>query len=73
MKKKWMLQTRRADFAGIGRKLGVDPLLVKLMRNRGLTEISEMEAYLHPDLEMLADPLKMKDMENLKFIYYIYL
>ncbi len=59
---KWVLYTKRGDFKGIAQKYGIDPLLAKIMVNRGVKE-EEMRAYLHPSLDDLADPNLLKDMD----------
>ena len=38
----WMLQTKRADFNGLAMRLGVSPVAVRIMRNRGLLDEREM-------------------------------
>ena len=40
-KELWMVQTKRADFSGLAMRLGVSPVAVRVMRNRGLTEEAE--------------------------------
>ena len=32
----WMLQTKRADFDGIARQFGIDPVTARVIRNRGI-------------------------------------
>ncbi len=61
---RWILATKKADFTGLGRQLGVDPVLVRLMRNRGLETCEEMDAWLHADLSRLHDPHLLKDAEK---------
>ncbi len=61
---KWMLQRKAADYAGLSAKLGVDPVLVRLMVNRGLTTYDEMQEYLHPSLDKFPDPHLFADMDN---------
>lgn len=61
---KWILQRKAADYAGLSKKLGVDPVIVRLMVNRGLTTYEEMEEYLHPTLNNLPDPHLFADMEE---------
>lgn len=64
MKDQWMLYTKKADFYGIGNKLNIDPLLVKLMRNRDHVEIEDMRDYLFGTLENLHRPMLMKGMKG---------
>lgn len=64
MNEQWMVYTKRADFNGIASRLQTDPLLVKIMRNRGLEDEEEMRRFLYGDLSSLHDPFLMKDMER---------
>ena len=63
-KEHWMVQTKRADFSGLAMRLGVSPVAVRVMRNRGLTEEAEMRKYLYGTLDDLYDPRLMKGMEQ---------
>ena len=63
-KELWMVQTKRADFSGLAMRLGVSPVAVRGMRNRGLTEEAEMRKYLYGTLDDLYDPRLMKGMEQ---------
>ena len=60
MRERWILETKTADFDGLGRELGVSPLIARCMVNRGLETGSEMRRYLYATLEDLYDPLQMK-------------
>ena len=59
-----MLQTKRADFNGRAMRLGVSPVAVRIMRNRGLLDEREMRKYLYGTLDDLYDPRQMKGMET---------
>ncbi len=63
-KELWMVQTKRADFSGLAMRLGVSPVAVRVMRNRGLTEEAEMRKYLYGTLDDLYDPRLMKGMKQ---------
>lgn len=63
-KELWMVQTKRADFSGLAMRLGVSPVAVRVMRNRGLTEEAEMRKYLYGTLDDLYDPRLMKGIEQ---------
>ena len=63
-KELWMVQTKWADFSGLAMRLGVSPVAVRVMRNRGLTEEAEMRKYLYGTLDDLYDPRLMKGMEQ---------
>ena len=58
----WMLQTKRADFQGLAQVLGVSPVAVRIMRNRGLETEEEMRRYLYGTVDQLHDGSLMKDM-----------
>ena len=60
---KWILQRKSADYATLSSKLNVDPVIVRLMVNRGLSTYEEMEEYLHPTLNNLPDPHLFADMD----------
>lgn len=61
---RWILATKKADFTGLGKALGVDPVLVRLMRNRGLLTYEEMNDWLHADCSRLHDPYQLKDVKK---------
>ena len=63
MKKDWRIYSLRADFNGLSAKLGVDPVVVRIMRNRGLTEEQDYENFLYGTLNSAHSPEKMLDME----------
>lgn len=58
----WMVQTKRADFEGLSGKLGVSPISVRIMRNRGMETEAEMRKYLYGTVKELYEPDLMKDM-----------
>lgn len=64
MREKWILETKKGDFDGLSRELGVSPLVVRCMINRGLTEREEMRRYLYGTKDDLHDPFLMKDMNR---------
>ena len=61
---KWIEKTKKTDFAGIAKRLGVSPMLVRILCNRGLETAEEMEAFLAPGDRPLSDPFLMKGMEQ---------
>lgn len=64
MKGKWIIQMKKGDFDSLSKELGVSPLVVRCMVNRGLTDVEEMRQYLYGTLKDLYDPLLMKDMQK---------
>lgn len=61
MKEKWVVSAKKADFQAIGQHFGIDPVLARIMRNRGLTDLQEMDLYLHGTRADLNDPHLLKD------------
>ena len=58
----WMVQTKRADFNGLAARLGVSPVSVRIMRNRGMETEEQMHRYLYGTVDELYDGGLMKDM-----------
>lgn len=63
MKEQWILMNKGTDFAATGAELGVPPLIVKLMFNRGIQK-EQMGAFLRDDINSLADPALMKGLNE---------
>lgn len=64
MREKWIVETKKGDFDGLARRLGVSPLVIRCMINRGLEEESDMRRYLQGTVADLPDPLQMKDVDR---------
>ena len=64
MKKRWILQTKKADFNAIAKKYSVHPVTAKCMVNRGVTTEEQIAEYLQGTCERLSSPWLMKDMEK---------
>ncbi len=61
---KWIEIRKSGDFVEWGNKLGIDPLCARIIRNRGIENVSEAEDYLNGDLGLLHDPFLLPDMEK---------
>ena len=61
---KWVIAAKRADFQKIAQTFHIDPVTARLIRNRDVVGMEEMEKYLHGDLSLLPSPWRMKDMEK---------
>lgn len=59
----WVICTKRADFDALSEQFHIDPVVARILINRGLEE-SQFEAFLHPDLDNLHDPFLMEDMNQ---------
>ncbi|MBE5921445.1 MAG: single-stranded-DNA-specific exonuclease RecJ [Lachnospiraceae bacterium] len=64
IKEQWMLHTKKADFSGLGAKLGVDPVLIRIMRNRNLVTENEFRHFLYDTPADMHDPWLLKDMRR---------
>ena len=60
----WMLYTKKADFNGLAARLGVSPVSVRIMRNRGIETEEGMYRYLYGTPEDMYDGRLMRDMEK---------
>lgn len=59
---KWMIAAKRADFQGIAKKYGIDPVIARLIRNRDVVDDKEIDEYLNGSIEALPSPWLFKDM-----------
>lgn len=60
--KKWVVTAKRADFQAIAAHFHIDPVTARILRNRGLTDMDDMEKYLNGGVEQLYDGQCMKGM-----------
>ena len=61
---KWMVLAKKADFYGIGRKFGVDPVIARVIRNRERISEEEIEQYLNGGMNQIYSFQLMKGMEK---------
>ena len=59
-----MVLAKKADFYGIGRKFGVDPVIARVIRNRERISEEEIEQYLHGGMNQIYSFQLMKGMEE---------
>lgn len=64
VKKRWILQTKRGDFRGIGERFGVSPVAVRCMMNRGVSTEKDFDEYLNASYDSISSPWLLKDMEQ---------
>ncbi len=60
MEEKWVVSAKRADFAEIGKKFQIDPVIARIIRNRDVIGDEAVREYLYGDLTSLHDPLLLK-------------
>ncbi len=63
MKEKWVVSAKKADFRGIAAYFGIDPVVARVMRNRGLTQLDQMDCYLNGGAGQLHNPHDLKDVD----------
>ncbi len=65
-KEKWMVQAKKADFATIAEKYGIDQVTARLLRNRDLVSDEEIKSFLYGEEDALHDGslMSMMDLGN---------
>lgn len=61
---KWMIYSKKADFNAIGEKFDIDPVLARVITNRGIVGDDAIEVYLNGGYENTHNPSLMKDMDK---------
>lgn len=64
MREQWLVAAKKADFQEIGRTFGIDPVIARIIRNRDLIQMQEIENFLHGSLDQLPDPFLLPDMDR---------
>lgn len=62
--KKWVLTRKNADFYGIGKELGIDPVVVRIMRNRELLTAIDMEKFINGSDFDMHSPALLNDIDK---------
>lgn len=58
----WRVAGKRADFGAIGARYDVDPVVARVITNRGITGDAAIGMFLNGDWQSLHDPALMKDL-----------
>ena len=61
--KKWVMRNIPGDYNALGKKYGIEPLLLLLAKNRGVEE-KDFDSFFFPAREHLHDPAQMRDAEK---------
>ena len=61
---KWFVQTKKADFDDWSRKLGIDIVTARVLRNRDIMTAEEAKVFLGGSVNDMHSPFLMKDMEK---------
>lgn len=63
-KEKWFVISKKADFQGIGKRFGIDPVIARVINNRGIAGDEQIKSYLYGDISGLHNPHLMKDIDK---------
>ena len=58
---KWVVVNKKADFAGIGKKYGIDQVTARVIRNRDVILDEDIARYINGSIGDLFDPHLLKD------------
>lgn len=61
---KWYVAVKKADFDKWAAEFGISPVAARILRNRDLTESSEIRKFLYGTLEDCYSPWLLKDMDR---------
>lgn len=61
---KWVVTAKKADFQGIGRKYGIEPVIARIIRNRDITGDEAIEEYLNGTLADIPSWKLLKDIDK---------
>jgi len=63
----WKVYAKKADFYGIGKKYNIDPVIARVIRNRGVIEEKDIDMYLstgQESLKILHNPRTLLNMDK---------
>lgn len=61
---KWYVAAKKADFDKWAAEFGISPVVARILRNRDLTESSDIRKFLYGTLEDCYSPWLLKDMDK---------
>ena len=61
---KWVITAKRADFAEIAQKYGIDPVIARVIRNRDIVGEEEIQEFLYGTPEDIPSPYLLKDVQK---------
>lgn len=59
----WIIRAKRADFNALAEQFQIDPVVARVLVNRGIDE-SKFDLFLRPDLSKMYDPFLMEGMNQ---------
>lgn len=57
---KWYVSAKKADFAAIGAKFGIDQVTARIIRNRGVIGDDAVNEFLNGKISDIADPALLR-------------
>ncbi len=60
----WKLVRNGADYEALSKEYGIDPVVLRIMRNRGITEAGQMKEYLEGDIRVCDETTGFSQMEK---------
>ena len=60
----WRVHGLRADFDALGQEFGIDPVVARVIRNRGIETSEEFDTYLNGGLDIQHAPNLLADMDK---------
>ena len=64
MTSNWRVYAKKADFKAIGEKFGIDQVMARIIRNRGLVNDEQIDMYLNGGIEAMHSPHLLKDADR---------
>lgn len=64
MTSNWRVYAKKADFKAIGEKFGIDQVMARIIRNRGLVSDEQIDMYLNGGIEDMHSPHLLKDADR---------
>ena len=64
MKSNWKVYTKKADFKAIGERFGIDQVMARIIRNRGLETDEQINMYLNGTVDDMHSPHLLKDADK---------
>ena len=64
VQEKWLVHSKKADFDGFARELGVSPIVARVMRNKDMDTVEKQRDFLNISVDKLYNPKFMKDMNK---------
>ncbi len=60
MNEKWYVAAKKADFQGVAKRFGIDPVTARIIRNRDVVGDDEIRQYLYGTRAELGDPAQLQ-------------